>query len=158
MYRDENIYNKNCKKWKTSKKLQKYISISNHIREIFLDWCIFPYFLKKKIPTFWKNYTFINRFHIQILLNDFGFRDFSIDPRHVGSYGKIPNLSKSSPGGMWKRLIHFLPTCHKGLHDHLRTVMSMHFWRFFLPFFNFLHFSFSVNWTICRSFTLEKIF
>ena len=58
MYRDENIYNKNCKKWKTSKKLQKYISISNHIREIFLDWCIFPYFLKKKITKILKKLHF----------------------------------------------------------------------------------------------------
>ena len=39
------------------------------------------------------------------MLNDFGFRDFSIDPRHVGSYGKIAKPSKSLPGGLWKRLI-----------------------------------------------------
>ena len=53
-----------------------------------------------------------------------------------GVCGKIPNPSKGSPGGLWKRLIDFLPICHKGLHDHWRSVMSMHF----LAFFNFFEF------------------
>ena len=107
--------------------------------EFLLFFCIFPDFLKKKYRNSEKITPSFNRFHSQILLNDFGFWDFSIDPRHVGSYGKIPNPSKSSPAGLWKRLIDFLPTCYKGLHDHLRSVMSMHFWRFFSLFWNFLH-------------------
>ena len=48
----------------------------------------------------------------------------------------------------------FLPTCHKGLHDHLRSVMSMHFWRSF-HFFDFFCI-FWVNWTIERSSVLKK--
>ena len=47
-----------------------------------------------------------------------------------------------------------LPTCHKGLHDHLRSVMSMHFLRFFSLFWIF--FIFWVNWTIERSPVLKK--
>ena len=42
---------------------------------------------------------------------------------------------------------YFLPTCHKGLHDHLHSVISLHFWRFFLTFFKILCI-FCVNWTI----------
>ena len=72
---------------------------------------IFRDFLREK--KYQKNAPSFNRFHIQILLNDFGFREISIDPRHV-SYGKIVNLSKSSPGGLWKRLIDCLPTCPQG--------------------------------------------
>ena len=71
--------------------------------EFLLFFCIFPDFLKKKYRNSEKITPSFNRFHSQILLNDFGFWDFSIDPRHVGSYGKIPNPSKSSPGGLWKR-------------------------------------------------------
>ena len=109
----------------------------------FLQFFVFfTIFWKKKYRNSEKITPSFNRFHSQILLNDFGFWDFSIDLRYVGSYGKIPNPSKSSPVGLWKRLIDFLPTCHKGLHDHLRSVMSMHFWRFFfslfLTFLNFL--------------------
>ena len=47
-----------------------------------------------------------------------------------------------------------LPACHKGLHDHLRSVMSMHFWRLFSLFWIFLHFW--VNWTIEKSPILKK--
>ena len=36
--------------------------------------------------------------------------------------------------GIFTIFLYFLPTCHKGLHDHLRSVMSMHFWRFFSLF------------------------
>ena len=50
----------------------------------------------------------------------FDFGIFSIDNRHVGCYGKIQKTSKGSPGGLWKRLIDFFPTCPKVLHDHLR--------------------------------------
>ena len=124
--------------------------------EFLQFFCIFPNFLKKKYRNSEKITPSFNRFHSQILLNDFGFWDFSIDPRHVGSYGKIPNPSKSSPVGLWKRLIDFLPTCHKGLHDHLRSVMSMHFWRFY-HFFE-LFCIFWVNWTIERSPVLKKKF
>ena len=95
------------------------------------------------------------RFQSKILLNDFGFWDFSTPPRHVDMCGKIPNPSKSLPGGLWRRQNVFLPTCYKGLHDHLRSVMSMHFWRFFY-FFEFFCI-FWVNWTIFRSSTVEKI-
>ena len=87
---------------------------------------------KKKYRNSEKITPSFNRFHSQILLNDFGFWDFSTHPRHVEGCGKIAKPSKSLPGGLWKRLIDFLPTCHKGLHDHLRSVMSMHFWHFFL--------------------------
>ena len=66
----------------------------------------------------------------------------------------MPNPSKSSPGGLWKRQNDFLPTCHKGLHDHLRSVMSMHFWRFY-HFFE-LFCIFWVNWIIERSPVLKK--
>ena len=71
---------------------------------------LFPiFFKKKKYQNSEKITPSFNRFHSQILLNDFGFWDFSIDPRHVGSYGKILNPSKSSPGGLWERLIDFYP-------------------------------------------------
>ena len=108
--------------------------------EFLLFFCIFPDFLKKKYRNSEKITPSFNRFHSQILLNDFGFWDFSTPPRHVEGCGKIANPSKSSPVGLWKRLIDFLPTCHKGLHDHLRSVMSMHFWRFFSHFWIFLNF------------------
>ena len=42
------------------------------------------------------------------------------------------------------------------LHDHLRSVMSMHFWRFFLLHFLKLFCIFWVNWTKSRSSTVEK--
>ena len=38
----------------------------------------------------------------------------------------VKNLSKSAPGTLWKSGSDFL-TCHKGHHDHLHSVMSMHF-------------------------------
>ena len=45
------------------------------------------------------------------------------------------------PWWWWRRQHVFLPTCHNGLHDHLHSVMSMHFWCFFLSLFkNVLHF------------------
>ena len=128
--------------------------IFNFFWNFYNFFVFFPIFWKKKYQNSEKITPSFNRFHSQILLNDFGFWDFSIDPRHVGSYGKIPNPSKSSPVGLWKRLIDFLPTCHKGLHDHLRSVMSMHFWRFF-HFFE-IFWIFWVNWTIERSPVLKK--
>ena len=128
-------------KIKTTKiKSEKNIYQTIHYTRFFFTvFWIFPDFLKKKYQNSEKITPKLWRFHSQILLNDFGFWDFSIDLRYVGSYGKIPNPSKSSPGGLWKRQNDFLPTCHKGLHDHLRSVMSMHFWRFFtvLNFFEF---------------------
>ena len=142
---------------KSEKNIYQTIHNSRFIFDFFGIFTIllyFPRFFEKKVPKFWKITPPFNRFHSQILLNDFGFWDFSIDPRHVGSYGKIPNPSKSSPVGLWKRLIDFLPTCHKGLHDHLRSVMSMHFWRFFRFFEIFCRFW--VNWTIERSPVLKK--
>ena len=79
---------------KGKKILQKYISISNHIRDMFLDFSKL-----KKIGVFFpKNYQNSEkitpklwRFHSQILLNDFGFGDFSTPHRHVDGCGKIPN-------------------------------------------------------------------
>ena len=143
-------------KIKTTKiKSEKNIYQTIHYTRFFFTvFWIFPDFLKKKYRNSEKITPSFNRFHSQILLNDFGFWDFSIDPRHVGSYGKIPNPSKSILVGLWKRLIDFLPTCHKGLHDHLRRVMSMHFWRFY-HFFE-LFCIFWVNWTIERSPVLKK--
>ena len=75
-------------------------------------------------------------------------------PPHLTWNGKLQNHPKSAPDWLWKRLIDFLPTCHKGLHDHLRSVMSMHFWRFFHFFEIFC--MFWVNWTIERSPVLKK--
>ena len=74
-----------------------------------LSWVVFPDFFENKNYQNSENITpSFNRFHSQILLNDFGFGDFSIPPRHVDRCGIIPNPSKSSPGGLWKRLIDFL--------------------------------------------------
>ena len=111
-------------KIKTSKiKSEKNIYQTIHnTRFIFIFFWNFYYFFVF-FPIFWKK-TYrnsekitpsFNRFHSQILLNDFGFWDFSIDLRHVGSYGKIPNPSTSSPGGLWKRQsfgVIFLVWCH----------------------------------------------
>ena len=124
--------------------------------EFLLFFCIFPDFLKKKYQNSEKITAFFSRFHSQILQNNLVFWQFSIVPRHVEGYGKLPNLYQSGLGGLWKRLIDFLPTCHKGLHDHLRSVMSMHFWRFF-HFFE-IFWIFWVNWTIKRSPVLKKKF
>ena len=124
--------------------------------EFLLFFCIFPDFLKKKYQNSEKITAFFSRFHSQILQNNLVFWQFSIVPRHVEGYGKLPNLYQSGLGGLWKRLIDFLPTCHKGLHDHLRSVMSMHFWRFFHFFEIFC--MFWVNWTIERSPVLKKKF
>ena len=124
--------------------------------EFLQFFCIFPDLLKKKYQNSEKITPKLWRFHSQILLNDFVFWDFSTPPRPVERCGKIPNPSKSSPGGLWKRQNDFLPTCHKGLHDHLRSVISMHFWRFY-HFFE-LFCIFWVNWTIERSPVLKKKF
>ena len=73
---------------------------------------------KKKITKITKNMKNItekyNCFHSQILLNDFGFGDFSTHPRHVERCGRIPNPSKGSPGGLWKRLIDFFTHLSQG--------------------------------------------
>ena len=55
----------------------------------------FLYFLRhfeEKKPHFVKKITLLyNRFHSQILLNDYVFWQFSIDPGYVGVYGKLRN-------------------------------------------------------------------
>ena len=85
------------------------------------------------------------------------FWQFSRVLPHLVHPGKLPKVQKSPPGGLCYRQYDFLPTCHKGLHDHLRSVMSMHLWRFFLHFFEFFCI-FWVNWTIERSPVLKKKF
>ena len=150
-------------KIKTSKiKSEKNIYQTIHnTRFIFIFFGIFTIFLyfsrffeEKKYQNSEKITAFFSRFHSQILQNNLVFWQFSRVPRHVEGSGKLPNLYQSGLGGLWKRLIDFLPTCHKGLHDHLRSVMSMHFWRFFHFFEIFC--MFWVNWTIERSPVLKK--
>jgi len=50
-----------------------------------------------------KNILFFAHFHSKILLKDYDFWQFSIDPGYVRVYGKLPNRSKIAPGGLWKR-------------------------------------------------------
>ena len=64
------------------------------------------------------------------------FWQFSRVLPHLVHPGKLPKVQKSPPGGLCYRQYDFLPTCHKGLHDHLHIVMSMHFGRFFFTFLN----------------------
>ena len=77
------------------------------------------------------------------------FWQFSRVLPHLVHPGKLPKVQKSPPGGLCYRQYDFLPTCHKGLHDHLRSVMSMHFWRF-CHFFE-IFCIFWVKWAIFRS-------
>ena len=121
---------------------------------IFTIFLYFSRFFERKVPKFWKNYTKTLTLPQATRSTFWRFWNFSTPPRHVERCGKITNPSKSSPGGLWKRQHVFLPTCHKGLHDHLRSVMSMHFWRFFHLFEFFC--IFWVNGTIERSPVLKK--
>ena len=104
---------------------------------------------------FWKKYSFLWPFPQPTRCTFWVVWQFSISPpAHLTWYGKLQNHPKSTPDWLWKRLIDFLPACHKGLHDHLRSVMWMHFWRFFY-FFEFF-WIFWVNWTTERSPVLKK--
>ena len=88
-----------------SEKIYQTIHSASFIFICFGSFTIFLYFSRIYERKNDKNYEKITpeyyRYHSQILLNNFAFWDFSVDPRHVGSYGKIPNTSKSSPGGLW---------------------------------------------------------
>ena len=70
---------------------------------------IFHDFLKDETSFSEKITLLYNRFHSQILLNDFLFWQFSIDPGYVGVYGKLRNHSKIAPGGLCNSYCDFFP-------------------------------------------------
>jgi len=55
-----------------------------------------------------KNILFFAHFHSKILLKDYDFWQFSTHPGYVRVCGKLPNRSKITPGGLWKRGYFFL--------------------------------------------------
>ena len=112
--------------------IKQYITPASFLifLEFFLFFCIFPHFLKKKYQNSEKITPSFNRFHSQILLNDFGFWDFSTPPRHADRCEKIPNPSKSSPVGLWKRLYDFFP-----LVTGVSMTICIAFWAFFSSLF-----------------------
>ena len=50
-----------------------------------------------------------SRSHSQILLKDYVFWQFSINPGYVGVYGKLRNHSKIAPGGLRNSYCDFFP-------------------------------------------------
>ena len=92
----------------------------------------------------------------------FGFWDFSIDPMTCWLLWKNPKPFKRFTCWAMEAINWYFTHLPQGspmetLHDHLRSVMSMHLWRFFLHFFEFFCI-FWVNWTIERSPVLKKKF
>ena len=71
--------------------------------------CIFYDFLKNIYGFSEKITQFFQSFHSQILLYDCVFWQFSIDLRYVEVYGKLRNLQKIVPGGLWKLWIEKWP-------------------------------------------------
>ena len=84
---------------------------NNFVKEkkYFFSFCIFYDFSKNETSFCEKITLLYNRFHSQILLKDYDFWQFSIDPGDVWGYGKLRNHWQIAPGGLWNLLYDFFP-------------------------------------------------
>ena len=77
--------------------------------EFLIFFCIFYDFLNFFFNFSEKITQFFTHFHSQILLYHCVFWQFSIDLRCIEVYGKLQNLQKIAPCGLWKLVIEKLP-------------------------------------------------